>query len=141
MMDLLRQNRTRRRERALRNRDVKLQRKLFVEQLEDRRLLAYTATLFGGSATLTGGAAADTLTIAVDGGGLLVHNRFTAGDAGFISNNDFVSGNATNDTILATAVTSLTLADGGNDTVVLASGGVGTLGLATGNLSVGTCRP
>ncbi|MAD79324.1 MAG: hypothetical protein CMJ50_00570, partial [Planctomycetaceae bacterium] len=99
-----------------------LMRPLQLEPLEDRRLLAYTATLVGGSVALTGGAAADTLTVDTDGGGLLRHNRFTALDAGFMSDNDFISGNgASDDTIMAAAVTSLTATDpSGNDAVVLA---------------------
>ena len=45
-------------------------RSLRVESLEDRLLLAYTATLAGTVVTLTGDATADALTIDTDGGGL-----------------------------------------------------------------------
>ncbi|MBI2478013.1 MAG: hypothetical protein HYV60_05015, partial [Planctomycetia bacterium] len=117
-----------------------LRRTLLLESLEDRRLLAYSATIVATVVTLSGDAAADTLTIDQDGAGLLRHNRFTAGEAGFVSDNDFISGNATDDTILASTVTDLAIADAGsNDSVVAAqspAAAASTLNLSAGALSM-----
>src|SRR4029453_9138166 len=61
-----------------------------IERLESRIVLSYTAILSGTTATLTGSAASDTITISASGG-LLSHSRFAAGDAGFNSEFDFNS--------------------------------------------------
>src|SRR3954465_4637608 len=68
-------------------------RKLGIELLEERRLLAYTATLnFATSiVTFTGNAAAEPLVLGIDGGGNLQHNRFSSGDPGFASDIDLDS--------------------------------------------------
>jgi hypothetical protein len=60
------------------------------ETLERRRLLAFTSALAGLNVTLTGDEDADTLVISQQNG-LLRHNRFTSGDAGFDSDFDFDS--------------------------------------------------
>ncbi len=89
------------------------------EQLEDRRLLAYTATLAGNTATLTGDAVGDTLTFS-QAGGLLAHNRFTVGDAGFNSNFDFDTTLAGDQTLaVAAASTVNVITGGGNDGVMV----------------------
>ena len=60
------------------------------EKLEDRTLLAFSATLVGGVASFVGGPASETLVIDQQGG-LLRHNRFSEGDLGFNSDFDFDS--------------------------------------------------
>ncbi|MEQ1860137.1 MAG: DUF4394 domain-containing protein [Chthoniobacteraceae bacterium] len=60
----------------------------------------FTATLGGPSATFTGTAAAETLVV-TESGGLLRHNRFAAGDAGFASAFDFDSATAGEQTLAA----------------------------------------
>ncbi|MBP85524.1 MAG: hypothetical protein CMJ64_02220, partial [Planctomycetaceae bacterium] len=113
---------------------------LQLESLEERVLLAYSATLVGTVVTLVGDSLPDGLTIDQGVGGLLRHNRNSGGDAGYFSDNDFMSGNATDDTILASAVTILTVTDAGtNDTVVLAqtpAATTSTLTLSSATLSV-----
>ncbi|HJN08928.1 MAG TPA: hypothetical protein QF564_09580, partial [Pirellulaceae bacterium] len=113
---------------------------LQLESLEERVLLAYSATLIGTVVTLVGDMNPDSLTIDQGGGGLLRHNRMSGGDAGYISDNDFFWGNLTDDTILASAVTILTVTDAGNnDTVVLAqtpAATTSTLTLSSATLSV-----
>src|SRR5258706_5503543 len=61
-----------------------------VERLESRIAPAFVATLNGLIATLTGDASDETLTIFANGA-LLSHNRFSAGDPGFVSDLDFDS--------------------------------------------------
>src|SRR4051812_45912062 len=89
----------------------------WAEGLESRVLFSYTATLVGTTATFTGTVAGDTLTID-QSGGLLRHNRFSAGDAGFSSDFDFNSVVAGDQTLSATdpAVNVSVLTGGGNDT-------------------------
>jgi FG-GAP-like repeat/RTX calcium-binding nonapeptide repeat (4 copies) len=93
------------------------------ELLETRIAPAYSAFVNGAFITLAGDAAGDTLEIsAVDG--LLKHNRFTAGDAGFESDFDFDSFAAGVQTVPADASRIVTLDLGlGNDTVILGSDG------------------
>jgi Ca2+-binding RTX toxin-like protein len=89
-------------------------RKLHIESLEDRRVMAFNMTLAGTTATVTGDAAADTLIID-QAGGLLQHNRFTVGDAGFNSNLDWdnsVAGDQTLAAAVASTVNIATLGDG-----------------------------
>jgi hypothetical protein len=81
----------------------------------------YTSASPGGtSATLTGDAAAfDVLTIS-SSGGLLRHNRFTAGDPGFDSDFDFRSGDPGDQTVSDSGASQLTInAGGGGDLVQL----------------------
>lgn len=89
-------------------------RKLQIENLEDRRVMAFNMTLAGSTATVIGDAAADTLIID-QAGGLLQHNRFTVGDAGFNSNIDWdntVGGDQTLAAAVGSTVNITTLGDG-----------------------------
>jgi len=98
---------------------------LALEPLEDRTVPAYIAAVAGTTATFTGDTASDTLTFS-QSGGLLMHNRATAGDAGFASDFDFVSGDgATETTFAADAANSVSVTTGGgNDTVNIGTGTV-----------------
>jgi hypothetical protein len=66
----------------------KRRRETGVEILEARIAPAFTATVAGSVASFLGDAASDSLDI-TESNGFLVHNRFTAGDAGFNSAMDF----------------------------------------------------
>lgn len=104
------------------------------ERLESRIAPAYVATLAGAAGTLTGDAADDTLVISMMGG-LLAHNRFAAGDAGFASALDFDSGTPGTQTLAADGTGSLAIDLGtGLDTVVL--GGNGRAGLLATAIAV-----
>jgi hypothetical protein len=93
---------------------------LRLESLEDRVTPAFTASLVGTVATFTGDAASDNLTFDVTGGGLLRHNRFTAGDPGFASDLDFDSATPGVQTLAAGAGTIVNVNAGdGDDTVVV----------------------
>lgn len=94
---------------------------LLAEALETRFAPAYTAGFDGsGNVTLTGNAASDSLVLTADGG-VLTHNRFTAGDPGFASNEDLDSVTAGVQSLAITAVNSvLVSAGGGNDVVTIA---------------------
>ena len=95
---------------------------LWLEKLEDRTVPAYTATLAGTTATFTGDASGDLLEFTV-AGGLLQHNRFTAGDPGFNSASDFdtaVAGDQTLAADFATAIVNVNAGDG-TDTVRVGS--------------------
>jgi FG-GAP-like repeat/RTX calcium-binding nonapeptide repeat (4 copies) len=93
------------------------------ERLETRIAPAYSAFVNGAFINLAGDASNDTLEIsAVDG--LLKHNRFTVGDAGFESDFDFDSFAAGVQTVPAEASRIVTINLGlGNDTVILGSDG------------------
>jgi hypothetical protein len=82
------------------------------ERLESRIAPAFIASLNGLEATFTGDATDETLTI-MNGGGVLAHNRFTAGDPGFVSDLDFDS----------TTPGEQTLAVGALSTVIINLGG------------------
>lgn len=88
-----------------------------LERLEDRQMLSYTATLAGTTATFTGNAAGDTITFDVQTG-LLRHNRFTAGDAGFASDTDFDSALAGTQTLAASAANTVDLITGAGADIV-----------------------
>src|SRR4051794_6457355 len=62
--------------------------RLQLEPLESRRLLAFTSTVAGSTATLVGDGGSDTFVVD-SSGGLLRHNR--SGDAGFNSAFDWDS--------------------------------------------------
>ncbi|HET6572035.1 MAG TPA: CHRD domain-containing protein, partial [Fimbriiglobus sp.] len=95
---------------------------LGLERLEDRAVPAYTATLAGTVATFTGDASGDTLTFTIDGGNLR-HNRFSAGNPGFISDLDFDSAVAGVQTLAADAAAVVNVNAGdGDDTVTLGDG-------------------
>ena len=79
---------------------------------------AYTSTVVGTVATMTGDAAGDTLTI-TQSGGLFQHNRATAGDPGFNSDFDFDSATAGDQTIASASGTININAGDGNDTIAL----------------------
>ncbi len=82
---------------------------------------AYISTVAGGTATMTGDASGDTLTI-TQAGGLFRHNRFAAGDGGFNSEFDFDSGTAGDQTVSSsTGVININAGDG-NDTIALGDG-------------------
>ncbi|WP_254513390.1 dockerin type I domain-containing protein [Anatilimnocola floriformis] len=81
-------------------------RTLQFEKLDERRVLTYTATLAGAAAVLTGNGTGDTLIID-QSGGLLRHNRL--GDAGFNSAFDFDTTVAGDQTLAASAASSITV--------------------------------
>jgi hypothetical protein len=90
------------------------------------------ATLVGTIATFNGGAASDTITFD-QSGGLLRHNRFTAGDPGFNSDFDFAPTIAGDQTLSATdpAVTIIVNGGGGDDAVTIGSATAPASGLVT----------
>lgn len=95
-----------------------------IEPLEDRIALSYTAALAGATAAFTGNASGDTIVISASGG-LLTHNRFAAGDAGFNSQFDFNSAVAGDQTLVASAASTVSILFGaGNDTVELGTDSV-----------------
>ena len=100
---------------------------LRLEPLEERRMLAFTATLAGNTATFVGDASADTLTFD-SSGGLLRHNR--AGDAGFNSAFDFNSAVA-GDQTLAVSATSIISIDTGTGSDIV---NIGTVSVAASSL-------
>lgn len=66
--------------------------RLALQTLEARDVPAFVAALDAtGNATFTGNGSADLLVVSANGQGELVHNRFLAGDAGFVSAADFDS--------------------------------------------------
>jgi hypothetical protein len=77
----------------------------------------YTASLSGSSAIFTGDSASDTLVFDATGG-LLRHNRFTAGDPGFVSDLDFDSTAPGEQQLAAAATSSVTVFTGGGADVV-----------------------
>ncbi len=79
-------------------------------------------TLVGTTATFNGGAASETIEFD-QAGGLLRHNRFTAGDPGFASDFDFNPNVAGDQTLTASdpAVTVVVNAGGGDDRVTIGS--------------------
>ncbi|PYR45191.1 MAG: hypothetical protein DMF89_25715 [Acidobacteria bacterium] len=82
---------------------------------------AYTSTVAGSTATMTGDAAGDTLTI-TQAGGLFSHNRFAAGDPGFNSAFDFDTAVAGDQTLSSTTGIININAGDGNDTIALGDG-------------------
>jgi len=99
----------------------------------------YTSSLTGPVATLTGDTDSDALVIEVSGG-LLRHNRFTAGDvANFNSDFDWNTGVAGDQTLAqaSTAVVNVS-AGGGNDTITTGSAAApATTGQARINVNAG----
>ncbi len=95
---------------------------LRAEPLEERLAPVYTATanLTAGTVSFFGGAAGDVLTLSV-AGGVLTHNRFTAGDPGFSNNADLDTTITGLQSLAIGSVTSITVSAGdGNDTVTIA---------------------
>ena len=92
----------------------------------------FTATLVGTTATFTGTAGNDTIVFDASGG-LLRHNRFTAGDAGFNSDFDFDPAAPGDQTLSASdpSVMILVFAGLGNDQIVIGSPSAPKSGLAT----------
>lgn len=82
---------------------------------------SYTSAVSGSTATMTGDAAGDTLTI-TQIGGLFFHNRYSAGDPGFNSGFDFNSAVPGDQTISSSTGTLTVVAGGGNDSIVLDDG-------------------
>jgi hypothetical protein len=79
----------------------------------------YTASLVGTTATFEGNASSDTLIFSA-AGGLLKHNRFSAGDPGFASDFDFDSTTPGVQTLPATVGSRVVVFTGsGEDTVVI----------------------
>ena len=88
-----------------------------VEPLESRIALSYTASLVGATATFTGTGADDSLIFSTQGG-LLKHNLFLSGMAGFASDFDFNSAVAGDQTLPAAAASTVNIdTGGGNDAV------------------------
>jgi hypothetical protein len=82
---------------------------------------ACTSTVSGSNAVMTCGATNDTV-IFDQSGGLLRHNRFTAGDFGFNSDFDWDSTLPGDQTLAAAVASTVTLdTDGGNDTTTIGS--------------------
>lgn len=91
----------------------------YAEQLEDRRMLAYTATLAGTTATMMGDGGNDTLVFS-QMGGFLMHNRATAGDPGFNSDLDFDTTQPGDQMLSVAATSTVNIATGGgNDFVTI----------------------
>jgi hypothetical protein len=97
---------------------------------------AYTSTVVGTVATMTGDASGDTLTI-TQSGGLFQHNRATAGDPGFNSDFDFDSATAGDQTIASASGTININAGDGNDTIALGDG-INVRGAVDGGLGTDT---
>jgi hypothetical protein len=90
-------------------------------QVETVVIPGYSSTLAGITATMTGVASADTLTI-TQSGGLFHHNRFAAGDPGFASDIDFDS-TVPGDQTLSSATGVINInAGGGNNTIAMGDG-------------------
>lgn len=92
----------------------------------------FSASVAGSVATFTGSAGGHTIIID-QAGGLLRHNRFSAGDAGFASDFDFNSSSGGNDTLSATsaAITVIVNAGDRDDQVIIGSNAAPASGLAT----------
>lgn len=94
-----------------------------LEQLEDRTLLSYNAAgtnVAGTVVTFVGNSTGDTLTFTNNGAGLLQHNRFAEGDAGFNSAIDLDPNVGGDQTISISTITSLVVQAGnGADTIQL----------------------
>lgn len=92
----------------------------------------YSASLAGASATFTGSASSQSIRFD-SSGGLLRHDRFGAGDAGFSSDFDFDSGVPGDQTLPATGSATINVATGGgDDTIAIGSaaapaGGLGAI--------------
>jgi hypothetical protein len=82
---------------------------------------AYTSTVSGSSATMTGDGASDTLSITHEGG-LFRHNRFTAGDPLFSSDFDFNTAVAGDQVVVSDSGIININAGGGNDSIALGNG-------------------
>ena len=86
----------------------------------------FTATLAGTVATFTGDADSDTIVI-TSSGGLLMHNRFSAGDPGFNSNFDFDSTVPGDQTLAAIPSKTININAGAGNDVVILQGNTGLL--------------
>lgn len=95
----------------------------------------FTSSLAGTTATMAGNANSDTVLID-QAGGLLRHNRFSAGDSGFASDFDWNSSTAGDQTLSATdPATNISIAAGaGDDTLQLGSPTAPIAGIA-GNVA------
>src|SRR5262245_60108742 len=85
-----------------------------LEWLEERRVLTYASIATATTAVMTGDLAGDTLAFDSSGGNLS-HNRFTAGDPGFESDQDFDSTQSGVQTLLADGSASVTVNAGDGD--------------------------
>jgi hypothetical protein len=82
---------------------------------------SYTSAAADSTATMTGDAAGDTLTI-TQTGGLFRHNRHTAGDPGFNSDFDFDIALAGDQTVSSASGIIIVAAGDGDDSIVLGDG-------------------
>jgi len=93
-----------------------------IERLESRIAPAFVAALNGLVATLTGDASDEVLAISPNGA-LLMHNRFSAGDPGFVSDLDFDSTTPGEQTLATGAASTVIINLGaGNDTLTAGNG-------------------
>ena len=91
---------------------------------------AYSAMLSGTTATFTGDNASDTI-IFEQVGGLMKHNRFTAGDTGFENDFDFDSTTDGPQTLAAASSSIVVVNTGdGNDTVIVGTAAVPAIDVA-----------
>src|SRR5919108_2264426 len=82
---------------------------------------SYTSTVVGTAATMVGDTAGDTLIIS-QSGGVFRHNRFGLGDPGFVSDADFDSAVAGEQTVSSTiGIITITAGDG-DDRIILDAG-------------------
>src|SRR5436190_598805 len=86
----------------------------------------YTSTVAGTTATMTGDSDSDTVVIS-QSGGLLMHNRFSAGDPGFNSNFDFNSSLAGDQTMAASSANTVIVNGGAGQDILIIHGNLGTL--------------
>ncbi len=93
-------------------------RRFAVERLEDRRVMAFSATVLGNVATFVGDGSSDTIRVDGSAVSLLRHNRFSAGDAGFNSEFDFDSTVAGDQTLAIGSSSTVRIDTGaGSDTI------------------------
>lgn len=113
-----------------------------IERLEGRRMLAFAAALAGTEVSFVGDEAGDLFILSVEAGSLK-HNRFSAGDAGFVSDLDMDSEAAGEQMLAADATTRVNI-DGGDgaDTFIIrpinaaGSVSVGDSGQAEGDADI-----
>ena len=108
--------------------------RLALELLEDRVTPTVTSVVNGLTAEINGDGASDTFLVTVDtttyGTPFLQHNRFTEGDAGFVSDLDWDSTQAGEQLLAADATSTVIFEDlgAGDDAVRIVRGADGTAG-------------
>lgn len=95
-----------------------------LEGLERRTLLAYGAAVIGSTIAFMGDNASDVLALDISGG-LLRHNRFSAGDGGFVSELDFDCVQAGEQTVASNAGYAIVVNAGPGDDVLRLADGMG----------------